>query len=268
MGLARLINEKNLIESKLKDMVFGSIEVRETGGKKFIYVHYREGNNHKNKYVGEYSLDLYNLIVNNNIFSKAYKKRLREIYKELYKHGYSYDVISEEVLANIATIKEKLPEMIYNQVKSEGLDVSITDVKKLISSDTINNMNGETALKIINLKRAWDFILLEDTLRCPSNLDLLKELNYIIGECLSPLAGSFRTVSINDKETNIPEEKQVEKDIDNIVNGAAASEEKTNELYQYIKKNQLFLTGNELTAIMFANHMLLKDGKSHLQTIF
>ena len=87
-------------------------------------------------------------------------------------------------------------------------------------------------------------------------------MKVVTEECLSPLAGSLRTVSINDKKTNIPEEKQVEKDIDDIVNGNATSEEKANELYQYIKKNQLFLTGNELTAIVLANHLLLKDGIS------
>jgi len=40
------------------------------------------------KYVGEYSLELYNLIINNNIKAKDLKKQIREINKKLKQLNY------------------------------------------------------------------------------------------------------------------------------------------------------------------------------------
>ena len=75
--LAYLLHEKHILESRLERMVYGSIEIRDTGSKKCIYVHRREGGLQVTKYVGEYSNELYNTIIENNVLAKDIKKRLR-----------------------------------------------------------------------------------------------------------------------------------------------------------------------------------------------
>ena len=42
MGIAKLLEEKHIIEARLEKLIYGSIEVREQNSKKLIYVHYRE----------------------------------------------------------------------------------------------------------------------------------------------------------------------------------------------------------------------------------
>ena len=64
--IMELLQKKQLLEQKLGSIVYGSVEIREKDDKKYIYVHYREDGILLTKYVGEYSEELHNLILNNN----------------------------------------------------------------------------------------------------------------------------------------------------------------------------------------------------------
>ena len=77
------LHYKHSLEEQLNNMIFGSIEIREKDEKKYIYVHYRELGRNVSKYVGEYSDDLYNLILNNNLKSKELKKEIKTLEKKL-----------------------------------------------------------------------------------------------------------------------------------------------------------------------------------------
>ncbi|WP_458458021.1 hypothetical protein, partial [Pseudobutyrivibrio sp.] len=82
MEIAKLLEERNFIQSGLCFLIYGSIEIRKSNGKKFIYIHFRKDGKQHTKYVGEYSDELYEVIIKNNNTARAYKKRLREIEKE------------------------------------------------------------------------------------------------------------------------------------------------------------------------------------------
>lgn len=57
----------------------------------------------------------------------------------------------------------------------------------------------------------------------------------------------------------LPFEDQVREDIRNIVESNKAPLSKAIEALLYIKKKQLFLDGNKRTAVIFANHILIKN---------
>ena len=82
-NIAELLYEQELLKSRISKMIYGSIEIREKNEKKYIYVHFRDEGILISKYAGEYSLELYNLILENNKIVKEYKKQLKEIKKEL-----------------------------------------------------------------------------------------------------------------------------------------------------------------------------------------
>ncbi len=42
MEIAKLLEEKHIIEVRLEQLIYGSIEVGEQNSKKLIFVHYRE----------------------------------------------------------------------------------------------------------------------------------------------------------------------------------------------------------------------------------
>ena len=61
--IAALIEEKSQITKRLEKMLYGSVEIRDSGGKKYLYTHLREDGIPITKYVGEYSDELYSQII-------------------------------------------------------------------------------------------------------------------------------------------------------------------------------------------------------------
>ena len=44
LQIISLIKEKEFLEQKIKNLLYGSIEIRERANKKYIFVHFRDGN--------------------------------------------------------------------------------------------------------------------------------------------------------------------------------------------------------------------------------
>ena len=81
--IMELLQNKQALELELKSIAYGAVEIRENDSNKYIYVHYREDDVSLTKYVGEYSEELYNLVLNNSIKAKEVKRKIREINKKL-----------------------------------------------------------------------------------------------------------------------------------------------------------------------------------------
>ena len=86
--IMNLLQNKQLLEHELQSLAYGSVEIRENDSNKYIYVHYREDGVVLTKYVGEYSDELYNLVLNNSIKAKELKKQIKEINKKLTQLNY------------------------------------------------------------------------------------------------------------------------------------------------------------------------------------
>ena len=79
--IMNLLQSKQVLEQELQSLAYGAVEIRENNSNKYIYVHYRKDGVALTKYVGEYSDELYNLVLNNGIKAKQLKKQIREITK-------------------------------------------------------------------------------------------------------------------------------------------------------------------------------------------
>ena len=264
MELVKLLEEKNLIEARLDKLVFGSIEVREQKGKKLIYVHYRDQGRQCTKYVGEFSNELYGVIVENNNTARAYKKRLREIKKELGKENYIEAGLDVDVATNIDLARRNLVDSIYKQAMLEGVATTYSDTETLVNGGKVNDMTAEDVQKVINLKHAWEFILSTGVIQYPSNFAILTQINALVEEGLSFSAGKIRNVPVTIGGSSyippLPFESQVREDIRGIVESNKSPLDKAIESLLYIKKKQVFLDGNKRTAVIFANHYLVSRG--------
>ena len=263
MEIAKLLEEKNVIEARLEKLIYGSVEIREQNGKKLIYVHFRDQGKQCSKYVGEYSNELYELIVENNNTARAYKKRLREIKKELGKENYVIEGIDEEVAINIDLARRNLVDSIYKQAMLEGVATTYSDTETLVNGGKVKDMTAEDVQKVINLKHAWEFILSPGVIQYPSNYAIVSQINAIVEEGLSFNAGRLRNVPVTIGGSSyippLPFEDQVKEDIRNIVETDETPLDKSIKALLYIKKKQLFLDGNKRTAVIFANHILIKN---------
>ncbi len=264
-NILALLNQKDLLSKELKNLIYGSIEIREKDNKKYIYVHFREDGIALTKYAGEFSDDLYNLILNNSIKAKTAKKEIKRIDKELRLLGYTEKELPNNVALNIDFAKKHLVDTIYKQAVLEGIATTYANTETIIEGGMVNNMTANDILKVINLKHAWEFILNKDVITSPTNYALLCEINKLIEEGFYYNAGCIRSTSVSIGGTKWKPELPIESAIKEELNDLFALEiddvDKAIELLLYIMKKQIFIDGNKRTAVIFANHFLISKAK-------
>lgn len=264
MEIISLIQEKQILEQRLKNIIYGSVEIREIESKKYIYVHYREDGIALTKYVDEYSDELYNLILKNNIEAKEIKRKIKELKNKLKELNYLESNIDENVARNIDFAKKHLAENIYKQAILEGIATTFLDTQTIIEDGKVNNMSTEDVLKVINLKHAWEFILNENVITSETSFNLLCEINKIVEQGFYYNAGKLRNVPVNIGGTSwkpdFPIESVIKEQLEDIFNSDLDDEEKAIEILLFVMKKQIFIDGNKRTAVIFANHYLISKG--------
>lgn len=263
--IMNLLQKNQLLQHELGGLAYGSVEVREKNGNRYLYVHYREDGVVLTKYVGEYSDNLHNLILSNNIKAKEIKKQIREITKQLKQYNYVEEELSYEVALNIDFAKRHLVDTIYKQAILEGVATTFADTENIIEGGKVNNMTPEDILKIVNLKHAWEFILNKNIILSKTNFALLCEVNKLVEEGFYYTAGKIRNVPVTIGGTSwkpeLPIESVIKENLDEIMNSASEDVDIAIELLLYTMKKQVFIDGNKRTSVIFANHYLISKGK-------
>lgn len=263
--IMNLLQNKQLLEYELQSLAYGSVEIRENNSNKYIYVHYREDGVALTKYVGEYSEELYNLVLNNSIKAKKIKKQIREINKKLKQLNYIEEELSEKVELNIDFAKRHLVDTIYKQAILEGVATTFADTENIIEGGKVNNMTPEDIMKIINLKHAWEFILNKNVILSNTNFALLCEINKLVEEGFYYSAGKVRNVPVTIGGTTwkpeLPIESVIKEELEEIFNSKMDDIDRAIELLLYTMKKQVFIDGNKRTSVIFSNHYLISKGK-------
>lgn len=265
MEIMSLLQNKQLLEHELQSLAYGSVEIRENDSNKYIYVHYREDGVALTKYVGEYSEELYNLVLNNSIKAKELKKQIREINKNLKQLNYTEEELSEKVEQNIDFAKRNLVDTIYKQAILEGVATTFADTESIIEGGKVNNMTSEDIMKIVNLKHAWEFILNKNVILSDTNFALLCEINKMVEEGFYYSAGKIRSVPVTIGGTtwkpDLPIESVIKEELEEIFNKKMDDIDRAIELLLYTMKKQVFIDGNKRTAVIYSNHYLISKGK-------
>ena len=263
--IMNLLQNKQLLEHELQSLAYGSVEIREKDSNKYIYIHYREDGVSLTKYVGEYSEELYNLILNNSIKAKELKKQIREINKKLKQLNYVEEKLSEKVEQNIDFAKRHLVDTIYKQAMLEGIATTFADTESIIEGGKVNNMTSEDIMKIVNLKRAWEFILNKNVILSDNNFALLCEINKIVEEGFYYSAGKIRNVPVAIGGTkwkpDLPIESIIKEELTEILDRKLDDVDMAIELLLYTMKKQIFIDGNKRTSVIYSNHYLISKGK-------
>lgn len=260
-----LVAQRNALTKELKQLLYGSVEIRPSGDKEYIYVHFRENGIATTKYAGEYSENLYNLILNNTIKAKSIKKQIKVIDKQLRLNGYVEPELADKVALNIDFAKKHLVDTIYKQAVLEGIATTYADTETIVEGGKVNNMNTDDVLKVVNLKHAWEFVLNKNVITSPTDFALLCEINKFVEEGFYYNAGRLRSTPVSIGGTNwkpaLPIESVVKEELQNILDLNIDIVDKAIELLLFVMKKQIFIDGNKRTAVIFANHFLI----SHAQ---
>ena len=260
-----LLQSKQVLEHELQLLVYGAVEIRENNSNKYIYVHYRDEGVVLTKYVGEYSEELYSLVLNNSIKARELKKQIKEITKKLKQLNYIEEELPEKVERNIDFTKRNLVDTIYKQAILEGVATTFADTENIIEGRKVNNMTSEDILKIVNLKHAWEFILNKNVILSDTNFALLCEINKMVEEGFYYSAGKVRNVPVRIGGTawtpDLPIESVIKEELEDILNREMNDVDRAIELLLYTMKKQIFIDGNKRTSVIYSNHYLISKGK-------
>ncbi len=159
----------------------------------------------------------------------------------------------------IEMAKRLLVDSIWKSANLEGLGTTFPKTEAIIANAPTETRTEEV-LFVINMKRAWQFLL--DNLSYPSDLMLLREYNKIVGELLFRNNGEIRTFPVQIGGTNW------EPDMPDIavVSEKLADIERTDDTelralkyFCYAARAQLFADGNKRVAQLICNKVLIEN---------
>lgn len=145
----------------------------------------------------------------------------------------------------IEMAKRLLVDSIWKSANLEGLGTTFPKTEAILANAPTTTKTEEV-LFIINMKRAWQFLL--DNLNYNNCIMLLREYNKVVGELLFHYAGEIRTIPVQIGGTAIDEIEQI-KDI----------ELKALRYFCYIARTQMFIDGNKRVAQLMANKVLIEN---------
>ena len=117
----------------------------------------------------------------------------------------------------------------------------------------------EEVLFVINMKRAWQFLL--ENLDYKNSIMLLREYNKIVGELLFNYAGEIRTIPVQIGGTSWEPEMPHTGIIISTIEEMEKIEDvelKALKYFCFIARTQMFIDGNKRVAQLMANKVLIE----------
>lgn len=263
--IEELLRRKADYNARLKLMSYdGTPEIKQSGDNKYLYVRKRIAGKLTSTYVGTYTDELYNLLLNNAKEAREIRKELHNIEKVLLALGYSEEELSPNVLNNILFARANIKVNIYDQAVLEGVSTSFFQTEEIIENGLVTGVTASDVQKILNLKHAWEFILDKDVISSKTDYYILSHIAKIVNEGFFRDGGRIRGVPVTIGGSSyvppLPNEPYVKETIDKIVNEKMEPIDIAIKLCLFCMKAQIFLDGNKRAAIIFANHYLIAHG--------
>lgn len=261
-----MLVRKNSLENEIKNLLRGSIEIRDVSGKRYVYLHFRDSGKLYTKYAGEYNEGLIAQIKHNNVYFKQLKNELKETNAKMtpLMNDGNEKVLSKKVRRCVDYAKHELVSSIYKQARLEGVAVTYLDTETIIEKGKVSNLNSDDISKVTNLKHAWEFILSEDVLLSKSNYSILRAINRLVEEGFYYNAGELRNVPVTIGGTTwkppFPIESVIIQELNEILDAPLSDVDKALKTLLFIMRKQIFIDGNKRTAVIFANHILISKG--------
>lgn len=161
----------------------------------------------------------------------------------------------------ITIAKRMLVDSIWKSAVLEGFNTTFPKTEEILENLPVNATKDEI-LFIVNMKRAWNFLL--NNLDYPVNIGYLEELNKIVGNNLFYGAGSIRTLPVSIGGTNwtpgMPVRGVIMDTLHQIDSECLDIRLKALKLFCFVARTQMFLDGNKRVAQLIANKVLIDNG--------
>lgn len=159
----------------------------------------------------------------------------------------------------IEMAKRLLVDSIWKSANLEGLGTTFPKTEAILANAPTTTKTEEV-LFVINMKRAWQFLL--DNLEYSNCIMLLREFDKIVGELLFNYAGEIRTIPVQIGGTSWEPEMPHTGIIINSIKEIEQIEDvelKALKYFCYIARTQMFIDGNKRVAQLMTNKVLIEN---------
>lgn len=263
--IQELLHQKADYQARLKLLPYdGNPEIKENGGRKYLYIRKRVGSRLSSTYVDVYSDELYQMLLRNARDAREFRKNIRRLDKELAQLGYSEQEISPRAQLNLDFARANMKSNIYDQAILEGVATSFPQTEDILENGIVSGMTATDVQKILNLKHAWEFILDKDVIAYPSDYSILCHIAKLVNEGFFQDGGRIRGVPVTIGGSGyvppMPIETVIKENLEEILKRDIPADEKSIALCLYCMKAQIFTDGNKRASVIFANHYLISQG--------
>lgn len=168
---------------------------------------------------------------------------------------------------NIFLAKKVLVAQIHNLSRFENCQTTLLQSEQIINGQNVASASLGDIQTILNLKRAYQYVMRHISDGLPVDIPLLKKINSIVAQEDSLAPGDFRTgtvgVTLVDGLRHTPStisEVEVQNLFGQIANRSCSITETAIRSILAFMRQQIFWDGNKRTATLFANAMLIEKG--------
>lgn len=168
---------------------------------------------------------------------------------------------------NIFLAKKVLVAQIHNLSRFENCQTTLLQTEQIINGQNVASASLGDIQTILNLKRAYQYVMHHISDGLPVDIPLLKKINSIVAQEDSLAPGDFRTgtvgVTLVDGSRHTPpamSEVDVQNLLGQIENRSNSTTETAIRSMLAFMRQQIFWDGNKRTATLFANAMLIEKG--------
>ena len=170
-----------------------------------------------------------------------------------------YNMTQEQ---NIFYAKRNIVDSMWKSANLEGIAITFPETQKIYDGGNVSNLRIDEIVTVNNLKHAWQFIL--STITSKLDFDYIASVHSLVGSNLIESPGKLRIYDVKMGGTNwkpeIPSVNKLNEVIENYLQNSNITDAIL-ELMCKLMKMQLFNDGNKRTAMLIANHELIKSGK-------
>lgn len=163
---------------------------------------------------------------------------------------------------NIFLAKRNIIDSIWKSANLEGISITFPETQQIYDGGNVNHLRVDEIVTINNLKHAWQFIL--NSINTDINFNYISSIHSLVGSNIVESPGKIIIYNVNMSGTKWrPDLPSMEK-LENLlidINKIESDTIRAIKLMLKLMKMQLFNDGNKRTAMLVANHELIKNGR-------
>lgn len=173
-----------------------------------------------------------------------------------------YNMTMEE---NILYAKRNIVDTIWKSANLEGISVTFPETQAIFDGINVGHLRIDEIQAINNLKHAWQYIVF--SMNAEMNLKFIESIHAFVGANIVEQPGRLRTYEVSMGGTKWKPELPSEEKMNDLIaeyEKDLEDENITDAIFTFmcrLMKMQAFNDGNKRTAMLVANHQLIKYGK-------